>query len=99
MKPSPVFSLVLFCFAIVTAAPATGAAQNGTTPDNPSVKSSGLTCFTITPSPYDPKAPATCNDLCGARGAVCTGVTSAMNPPQSCESPAQWETCRCCAVK
>ncbi len=62
----------------------------------------GLSCFTIKPAVVaDPKAPVTCNDLCVAQEAVCTGVTSSWSPPQSCEDTASQnrQTCRCCKVR
>ena len=62
------------------------------------VKSGGLMCFTITPDSSETQFFTTCNDLCAKQGSACMGVTSALNPPQSCESPAQSETCRCCKV-
>lgn len=57
----------------------------------------GLSCFTITPS-AGPELPPSCDALCGQQGAVCSGVTSNLSPPPSCEAAAVSTTCRCCKV-
>jgi len=50
------------------------------------VHGGGLTCFTVEPTePYDRNKPVTCNSFCESKGTICTGVTSSMNPPQTCE--------------
>jgi hypothetical protein len=61
-----------------------------------SVKNGGLSCFSIHPAPLNSNSSASCNDLCHEQGAVCTGVTSPLMPPQSCENEAQTLVCRCC---
>ena len=63
----------------------------------------GLTCFTIHPPTHIParEEVPSCDQLCAERQAVCTGVTSPLNPPQSCEDRAlpPLQTCRCCALR
>gem|GEM_PF-2286495 len=58
----------------------------------------GLSCFTVLP---DKKAPRSCDDLCGEQSAVCTGLTSPLNPPPTCEDNSvnnAFSVCRCCKV-
>ncbi len=64
------------------------------------VTAGGLTCFTVTPADASKDTPKlkTCDELCADRASACTGVTSSLNPPQSCASPATRLTCRCCEV-
>jgi hypothetical protein len=75
------------------------------------VHAGGLACFSLWPpdSPTQPetkRAPAlyrSCDELCGAKGAACTGVNAAGNsfmPGMNCGSPPvpAVSLCRCCAV-
>ena len=59
----------------------------------------GLTCFTIAPELSREKEPEPCAKLCAQQGAACSGVTSPMSPPKTCESPSGFVTCRCCKVE
>ncbi len=63
-----------------------------------------LSCFTIKP-PQKLKNGAnkwpSCNSLCAKKKAICTGVSSAYNPPPKCEDPlyTDFAWCRCCTVE
>ena len=91
------FVLAVLVLALIFTSPVIAADKPSG--DNANAHAGGLTCFTVEPQP-DPKASVNCNDLCGAKGAACTGVTSNFSPPLSCETQAgkNWETCRCCAI-
>ena len=66
---------------------------------SPSVTQGGMTCFTITPPPsHGSTFPPSCDKLCEKRGSACSGVTSSISPPLSCESESGLKTCRCCKV-
>jgi len=68
------------------------------------VKLGGLTCFSITPpkwdSPSKPDQWPTCDKLCAAQEAVCTGMQNGgINPPMTCSDPISSPflgVCRCC---
>ena len=67
-----------------------------------SSKDSGLACFSIVPPPPDGTKWPTCDALCAAKGAVCTGMQNGgVNPPTTCADPAspKTEVCRCCALE
>ena len=70
------------------------------------VKLGGLTCFSIAPPTwYPPSQPdqwPTCDKLCAAQEAVCTGMQNGgVSPPMTCSDPISspfMGVCRCCKV-
>lgn len=88
-----------FVIAFMFATSACVAASNDVAPVVfDAVNQGGLSCFTINPPSYDKDNPTSCDKLCGAKGMACTGVTSSVNPPQSCSSAIAFATCRCCKI-
>lgn len=61
----------------------------------------GLICFSVTPDVATSPPGLSCDALCAARQAACSGVANgAMNPPATCEDPPKpnFAVCRCCKV-
>jgi hypothetical protein len=89
--------------ALLCAAPVFAADDNSSGNGAAVVHAGGLSCFSITP-PVDPKhwpEHSSCDALCAAKGAACTGMqNAAMNPPTKCSDPPppKFAVCRCCAV-
>ena len=64
-----------------------------------------LSCFSVQPEKgaigKKIEGLPSCDELCGKKGAACTAVQSAINPPPSCGDHItdNYGSCRCCEVK
>ena len=90
-------TLAICIAAAIAAFPLTGVAAG----ESPSAHAGGLICFTPKlPPPDAGKTTPSCDMLCAAQHAACTGVTSHINPPPDCATPidALIATCRCCKL-
>jgi len=90
----------LLSAAFLALVPLTACATSPQPLVSPSISAGGLSCFTIAdikpPAPHE-RTPS-CDQLCLDLSASCTGVTSTVNPPYTCATPAAYATCRCCKV-
>ena len=97
-------SEILLALALFLAAPACLAADaQPAVSVSATVKAGGLSCFTIVPL-LTPKEPSSCDELCAAQGAACSGVQTGggVSPPPNCASTFTgpiYTSCRCCKVE
>jgi hypothetical protein len=91
------FITAFFLFAVLCCTSAL--ATDKPSSESEMVHAGGLMCFTILPSAKPPAKTVSCDALCGARGAACTGLSDATQVTGlSCAEPGLSRICRCCAV-